>query len=238
MNMNGDLKELLIWYGRTLTECMVDDIKSTALQPVLKKVRGKIEHQLTTKDKAAECAANAKLFWSEQPFLLSSFPIGSLFLQIASARHREGQSGEQWRHKGYIYSEDSVFTRSRVRDLFEQELAFVDDRSEKALSRVKIITFRDGSFDCTPSDLDKSVYSKEVEWLWFVWDSFDSITDEIREAIWSSSLNRIHRDYVCQIETANKPTAERDFEELLSKGWDELPFALWAEALESNGLNQ
>ena len=117
-------------------------------------------------------------------------------------------------------------SRSRVRNLFTRELFFVDHRSGDALIRVKFINFSDGRFDCTPSELDEAVYSKDVEWLWFVWDRYDSITDPIREAMSNSSLERIHREHVCQIETADKTSAENDLERLISKGWEELPLAL------------
>lgn len=196
------------------------------MQGALETARDEIAAYMDTADVASNRAMNALFYRAEQPFLFSSFPVQRTFLSIARARSREGRRGEPWRHKGYIYSEDAVVSRSCIREYFTRELSYVDSRDEEPFKRVKFITFRDGRFDCSPADLDESVFSNEVEWLWFLWDRFASITDEIREAISSSSLGRVHKYYICQIATADRTAAEQDLSGLISKGWQTVLYAL------------
>lgn len=224
--MNDNLDTLLRFYGRTIARSCISKTEYSAIQDVLETARVGIATYMDTANVASNCAMNALFYWAEQPFLFSSFPVQRRFLSIARARSREGHRGETWRHKGYIYSEDVVVSHSCIREYFARELSYVDSRDGEPFKRVKFITFRDGRFDCSPADLDEAVFSSEVEWLWFVWDSFASITDEIREAISSSSLGRVHKHYTCQIVTADRTVADYDLSDLISDGWQKVPYSL------------
>jgi hypothetical protein len=169
----------------------------------------------------------ADSYWRDQPFLFNEAGIADTHLGLLARRAELSTHNEEeiWRTKAQLWTDRQVFSQSGIRQFFDSEISF---HSRKSLERT--FFFNCGQLEVDTDEWDRTVTSSTCEWLWIVWDSFESIADDVREELWSSSWSRLRRDWICQVKPVTRQAAESDFEELFRRGWDHLPWSLLCDS--------
>lgn len=224
-----DLTSLLTFYSRRLTDLVIPSSRliEATHKAVIETTREEISRVISADIQGWErtIARRAGYFWAEAPFKFDDIRIRQIYLSLT--RSWSEYAAEKHRHKGVIWIEASVYDRSRIGEFVNSEMALLKKGWPTSDDAVQTVRFSDGCFDMSARDFDRMITSPSCEWLWFVWDSFDSITDEVRDALWQSSYARLHRDVTrCQVREQPLDDTLRETVLLSKHKWTELPLSL------------
>lgn len=224
-----ELTELLTFYGHRLADVAAPRVPTvTAVhQEAIKTVRDEISRGIAEDAEGWErrIETTAAYFWSGHPFDFRDIPVQDIFLSLVQARRQHAD--ERHRYKGVVWTEAAIYDGSRIQEFFRSEIAFMVGQPQE--DAVRTIRFSEGRFDVSPAEVDRIVSDQTCEWIWMVWDSLESITDEVREALWRSSFARLIRDYHCTVRQRTLEEALLQTIRLKFRKWTDLPMSLFKD---------